>query len=468
MNKKTLYIAIAAASVVLLVLIGLLLWEPVVDALPIDQSGWKDRDGQRIYLDEDGDPLTGWQTLDDERYYFDPDTGAMHTGWLELNGQRYHFDPEGAQSIGWITTADGSFYLLSDGTMATSWQEIEGETYCFAEAGTLLTGWQDLEGKRYYFDGSGVLCSGWVEVEGTSYYLDEDGSLYSGWMSDGSCYILSDGTMATSWQEIDGVHHLFNEDGSPVIGWQESDEGRRHFSATGAMQLGWQEIDGSTYYFTQDGTAAIGKLVIDGQNHYFTSTGANILLVNRWNMLPDDYEPGELVESLNGSKVTPECAAALEKMIADCKAAGFNPKVHSSYRTIAHQKTLLAAKMEEYDYNKAIQIVAIPGTSEHHTGDAVDIVDAAFTTLNREQASRPTQQWLLEHCWEYGFIVRYPDGTTDITGIIYEPWHYRYVGLELATELKEKGICLEEYLDQLTNDGTSCGGRTYETTEPTE
>ena len=69
-----------------------------------------------------------------------------------------------------------------------------------------------------------------------------------------------------------------------------------------------------------------------------------------------------------------------------------------------------------------------------------------------------TQQWLREHSWEYGFILRYPQGTTEITGIVYEPWHYRYVGQEMAAEIHELGITLEEYVDRLTNDGTTCGG----------
>ena len=94
--------------------------------------------------------------------------------------------------------------------------------------------------------------------------------------------------------------------------------------------------------------------------------------------------------------------------------------------------------------------VAIPGTSEHHTGLAVDIVDASYNHLNHEQAKRPTQKWLMEHCHEYGFILRYPKGKTDSTGIIYEPWHYRYVGTELAQELHDAGLTLEEYLQNLT------------------
>ena len=74
----------------------------------------------------------------------------------------------------------------------------------------------------------------------------------------------------------------------------------------------------------------------------------------------------------------------------------------------------------------------------------------------------------MANCWDYGFIVRYPNNSSDITGIIYEPWHYRYVGLELAQEMKELGICLEEYLDMLTADGTTCGNPDYVPEEKSE
>ena len=100
----------------------------------------------------------------------------------------------------------------------------------------------------------------------------------------------------------------------------------------------------------------------------------------------------------------------------------------------------------------AAQVVAVPGTSEHHLGLAVDIVDAKWPYLEEEQEDMPAQKWLMEHCWEYGFILRYPKNTTSETGIIYEPWHYRYVGKELAKEIHESGLTLETYLNNLTEE----------------
>ena len=91
-------------------------------------------------------------------------------------------------------------------------------------------------------------------------------------------------------------------------------------------------------------------------------------------------------------------------------------------------------------------MVAVPGTSEHQLGLALDLVDARHVKLDESQENTDAYKWLSKHCAEYGFIVRYPNGKTDITGIIYEPWHFRYVGVEAATYIMENGITLEEYL----------------------
>ena len=210
-------------------------------------------------------------------------------------------------------------------------------------------------------------------------------------------------------------------------------------------------MDGKTYYFREDGSMATGTVTIDGKTHWFTSTGDEIILVNPWNYLPEDYEV-ELVSVSGGHQIAAIMEEPLAKMLADCEAAGYKPFLKSSYRTYAHQQALFNNKVAQLGGNKtkAATIVAVPGTSEHQLGVAVDITDYNYRTLNYDQEKTATQKWLMEHCWDYGFILRYPNEKSDITGIIYEPWHYRYVGLELAAEMKENGLCLEEYLRQLT------------------
>ena len=93
----------------------------------------------------------------------------------------------------------------------------------------------------------------------------------------------------------------------------------------------------------------------------------------------------------------------------------------------------------EEAYAVTAQRVAKVGASEHHLGLAVDL-----------DGSSAMEAWMAEHCWDYGFILRYPEGTTELTGIIYEPWHFRYVGTELAQELKALGLCMEAYMEMLT------------------
>ena len=93
--------------------------------------------------------------------------------------------------------------------------------------------------------------------------------------------------------------------------------------------------------------------------------------------------------------------------------------------------------------------MAFPGTSAHQLGLAVDIVDLSNQNLNESQEDTAVQKWLMENSWRYGFILRYPNDKSDVTGIVYEPWHYRYVGKEAAKEIYGQGICLEEYLEQI-------------------
>lgn len=180
-----------------------------------------------------------------------------------------------------------------------------------------------------------------------------------------------------------------------------------------------------------------------------------LILVNPWNPLPADYEI-TVTQLRGGQAVDERCYADLQDMMDDCRAAGLSPVICSSYRTREKQEALFYNKTaewmaqgysEEEAKKKTATSIAIPGTSEHELGLALDIVDESNQLLDESQEDTAVQQWLMENCWRYGFILRYPDGMSEITGIIYEPWHYRYVGKEVAAEIWERGICLEEYLE---------------------
>ena len=180
----------------------------------------------------------------------------------------------------------------------------------------------------------------------------------------------------------------------------------------------------------------------------------NLFLVNPWNPIPENYEP-ELTYLKNGQAVDSRCYPELQQMMDDCRAAGFDPLICASYRTMEKQEALFEDKearliREGYPENEvedeAAKVVAYPGTSEHQLGLALDIVDVSYQQLDTEQENTPVQQWLMKNSWKYGFVLRYPADKSDITGIIYEPWHYRYVGKEAAAEIYENKLCLEEYL----------------------
>lgn len=182
-----------------------------------------------------------------------------------------------------------------------------------------------------------------------------------------------------------------------------------------------------------------------------------LTLVNKWNPLPDGFEPN-YYDYGNDMIVDVRIFDSLRQMLLDCEEAGCDPLVCSSYRSYYDQYMLVENKYyrlilegvaQENAMEVALQSVAAPGTSEHQLGLAVDICSFSYTELDEGQEDTPTQKWLMENSWKYGFILRYPNGTTDLTGIIYEPWHYRYVGNIAAKEIYERGISLEEYLMML-------------------
>lgn len=180
----------------------------------------------------------------------------------------------------------------------------------------------------------------------------------------------------------------------------------------------------------------------------------NLLLVNPWNRLPDDHTV-ELAQLGNGHAIDARAYDDLQEMLDAARGEGLSPLICSSYRTSEKQQALYDKEVkgqlskgysQEAAEAEAAKWVALPGTSEHQTGLAVDIVDLSYQLLDEGQEKTPVQKWLMENSYKYGFILRYPSDKSSVTGIGYEPWHYRYVGKEAASEIYEKGICLEEYL----------------------
>ncbi len=188
------------------------------------------------------------------------------------------------------------------------------------------------------------------------------------------------------------------------------------------------------------------------QNEASLENGWNLILINKDNYIPEDYEV-TLLKLSNGKKVDERIYPDLQRMFDDARATGLELFVAQGYRTADEQQRLLDNKQEAYENEGkspaeakelAEQWVAVPGTSEHQLGIAVDI------NADTEKCSaEDVYEWLSVNAHKYGFINRYPADKTDITGIIYEPWHYRYVGNKAAQEMYEKGLCLEEYIETL-------------------
>lgn len=178
----------------------------------------------------------------------------------------------------------------------------------------------------------------------------------------------------------------------------------------------------------------------------------NLIVVNRWNELPEDYEV-ELTELSNGQMVDSRIYPYLQEMFDAARTEDVYPVVREGYRTAEEQQEILDDKIQSYINQGYSQVkaertakewVALPGTSEHQLGIAVDI-NADKSKCSNEDV----YGWLAENAYKYGFVLRYPPGKQKITGTSYEPWHYRYVGEEAAKEIYERGICLEEYFKQM-------------------
>ncbi|RNF38588.1 D-alanyl-D-alanine carboxypeptidase family protein [Planococcus salinus] len=189
---------------------------------------------------------------------------------------------------------------------------------------------------------------------------------------------------------------------------------------------GTENVPDATVYPTGD-TLPEEPTVIDG-----------VLLANKQHPLPASYEPGE----------DPEARTAFETMRTDALKEGIDLVAFSTYRGFARQKELYTGYVARDGQEAADRYSARPGFSEHQTGLAFDIGEAGQEQHWASASFGDTEggKWLRNHAHQYGFILRYPEGAESITGYMHESWHFRYVGKEIAEEIHEKEITLEEYL----------------------
>ena len=195
-------------------------------------------------------------------------------------------------------------------------------------------------------------------------------------------------------------------------------------------------------------------------DYEFDKNDWRLLLINKQHPVPEDYEVE--LGNINTMKGVMKCDARiiddLLSMLQAAKEDGISLQICSPYRDYAYQEMLFERKINlymgvGYSYMEAYilgsQVVTVPGASEHQLGLALDIVSNTYTALDEGFGDTDAGKWLQEHSREYGFILRYPKGKEYITGIDFEPWHFRYVGVEAATVIMDEGITLEEFVERL-------------------
>lgn len=180
-----------------------------------------------------------------------------------------------------------------------------------------------------------------------------------------------------------------------------------------------------------------------------------LMLVDRFNAVPKLYEQGVQLSEIQGKYLEVQACRQCEMMLADAQNDGVKLKIISAYRTREYQKMLweqsVADKiLEGYSHSQAEKEVqktlAVPGHSEHNAGLAIDFGRPESDDVEDDFFRSEQARWLCKNAQRFGFILRYPRLKEHITGISYEPWHYRYVGTEAAMFIKESGLCLEEFL----------------------
>ena len=182
-----------------------------------------------------------------------------------------------------------------------------------------------------------------------------------------------------------------------------------------------------------------------------------LLLVNRDNLLDKRYVPADLVTDLACRKVSSTkiqlrqtAADALCVLFDAAKADGITLYAHSGYRSYQTQNTMYANRLKRMN-GVDDGIVQYPGASEHQSGLAIDVINKAGIGKNfTNDAFAPSKEgkWLAENCWDYGFVIRYPEDKVEITGIKYESWHLRYVGVQVAQYMRDHNLCLEEFTEE--------------------
>ncbi len=246
----------------------------------------------------------------------------------------------------------------------------------------------------------------------------------------------------------------------------EEKKSKAEYEAEEAAQIEAYTLDDILAYHdheeAHDGEAQIGdekQKTADVEEVSFDASDWRLVLINKQHPISDDYEfkLGRLSIETNSIRLDDRVLDDLLLMMQAAKKDGLNLVIRSPYRTSDRQQSNFNDRIRSYmrqglsymeAYKVTSQVITVPGCSEHEVGLALDITSESYPDLKAGFADTKEGKWLADHSHEYGFILRYPEEKEYITSIVYEPWHFRYVGREAASVMKEEDLCLEEFWDK--------------------
>ena len=220
----------------------------------------------------------------------------------------------------------------------------------------------------------------------------------------------------------------------------------------------FNNLDRYLEFLTKNENKEISKIIVlvnvNRDHDYYEETKATnikheeLMIVNKYHYLDENYIPDDIMKislsyAYEGNSINSIVYNAFKELSEDAKKEGYTIVINSSYRDYNSQKEIWESRKNLYGTRKADEYAARAGHSEHQTGYAIDVSD--YYDENDEFGKTSSFLWMKENCFEYGFILRYPEDKEDITGYSYEPWHYRYVGIDAALKIKNENITFDEY-----------------------
>ena len=264
-----------------------------------------------------------------------------------------------------------------------------------------------------------------------------------GWVPDGGWRIRNPLTLGSSADSsVSSAENEFASNGEGAVGsvLSENIQGSSSPESGSAMdqevsETVYMEEDPGLVYMEEEDPSGKPRIQLDDWKYILANASHSV----------EQYEPR--TEQIEEIELDYRIIEPMQQFVDAARNEGLNVVLASGYRSYDTQSMLYEAKVAEYGEERGRMIVNPPGTSEHQTGLAADITDAYYEIKKQELEYTDLFQWMQAHCQEYGFIVRYPKGKEEITGIIFEPWHFRYVGKEAAAYIMENNLTLEEFLD---------------------